>query len=365
MMVDSGAKTLRGPILAPARVLLGSVMRGLVRGGIVLIALLTLLSQLGLHHWRLDLLSFGQQHYVVAGLLLALASLPARRPRWTVAAALVALFNLAIIQLKAEPEAIPAAPTATAGRPVTVLTLNLLGENYYTGRVSRYLRQTAADIVVLQENTPYWSEKLAALRDLYPYGWPRLEPFSNDVVVLSRYPLLEQETLPISSTGGEWGRAVRVVADLGDAQLAVYGVHPDTPRSRHQWEARNAYLAALGTLVGSREQGRPHVIAGDFNTPPTSVALDRLRLAADVRDTAGKGPRWPTRQPLLLAPYLSWLGAPVDHVLASPDIAVDGFGLGRHVESDHLPVIAELRVPVSPQARAETQAQPIGSSVAR
>ena len=358
-MAETGVKALGGMgfTLAPGRVTTGSAARWLVRGGLAGVALLTLLSQLGLHHWRLDLLSFGQQHYVVAGCLLGLAALALRLPRWAVLACLVVAVNLAIIHLKAEPAA---GPPPAASRQVKLLTLNLLGENYYTGRVSRYLRQTAADIVVLEENTPYWSEKLVELRDLYPYTWPDILPFSSDVLVLSRYPLAAAENLPITSTDDEWGVALRVVVDLGDARLAVYGVHPDTPRSRPQFEARNAYLAALGTTVAARDQGLPHVIAGDFNTPPTSAALDQLRLAADVRDAAGKGLRWPTRQPLLLAPYLSWLGAPVDHVLASPDIAVDAFAIGRHVESDHLPVIALLRVPL-----AQGAAQSIGASPAR
>ena len=83
---------------------------------------------------------------------------------------------------------------AKRSRQVKLLTLNLLGENYYTGRVSRYLRQTAADIVVLEENTPYWSEKLVELRDLYPYTWPEILPFSSDVLVLSRHFLAQHAT---------------------------------------------------------------------------------------------------------------------------------------------------------------------------
>ena len=117
-------------------------------------------------------------------LVLGLAALALRLPRWAVLACLVVAVNLAIIHLKAEPAA---GPPPAASRQVKLLTLNLLGENYYTGRVSRYLRQTAADIVVLEENTPYWSEKLVELRDLYPYTWPDILPFSSDVLVLSRY----------------------------------------------------------------------------------------------------------------------------------------------------------------------------------
>jgi endonuclease/exonuclease/phosphatase (EEP) superfamily protein YafD len=60
---------------------------------------------------------------------------------------------------------------------------------------------------------------------------------------------------------------------------------------------------------------------------------------------AGGGPGRPTRQPLLLAPHLSWLGSPVDHVAVSPDVAVLRYGVGADIGSDHLPVIVEVRLP--------------------
>ena len=47
---------------------------------------------------------------------------------------------------------------------------------------------------------------------------------------------------------------------------------------------------------------------------------------------------------MLAAPLLAWLGAPVDHVLVSHDITADRFAVGHSVYSDHLPVIADLRL---------------------
>jgi endonuclease/exonuclease/phosphatase family metal-dependent hydrolase len=170
-----------------------------------------------------------------------------------------------------------------------------------------------------------------------------LSPPGGDIAVLSRRPLQEVERLepPPEAVDGPRTRPLRVVVD----GVAIYAVHPDTPRTAAGWRRRNALLAWLGRAVRARDGARPRIIAGDFNTPPGSPYLAELQRAAGVRDAAGGGLRHPTRQPLLFAPYLALLGAPVDHVLVSPEISVAGFAVGRDVESDHLPVVADLLLP--------------------
>jgi endonuclease/exonuclease/phosphatase (EEP) superfamily protein YafD len=138
--------------------------------------------------------------------------------------------------------------------------------------------------------------------------------------------------------------------------VALYGVHPETPRSPERWRARNAQLAWLADAIPRRDPDRPVIVAGDFNTPPWSPFFRDLLRHVGLRSAAGAGFRWPTRQPMLWSPYLSWLGAPVDHVLVSPDVAVDAFAVQRDVESDHLPIMTDLRL-ASP--RGEAQSAPV------
>lgn len=277
-----------------------------------------------------------------AGAVLLVLALLARQPRWAFAAALAAILNAAPL-LTAGPAP---AKAASDGPRLRVLSLNLLSQNYYTNRVGRFFRQTDADILVLQEVTSYWGEQLAGLHDLYPHAWPAPMPATNDVLVLSRHPLREAVTLdpPPGSIASPAERPVRVVVATPAGDLVVYGVHPETPRTPDRWQMRNRLLAWLAATVREHDEGRPVIVAGDFNTPPTSPFLTDLLRTTGLRDAAGRGVREPTRQPMLLAPYLAWLGAPVDHILVSPDIAVLGFTVGRYVWSDHLPVIADLAV---------------------
>lgn len=305
---------------------------------------LTLLSLGARHAWLLDLLTFARQHLLFAAAALVPAAwLAGSRPGAIAAAAAVAV-NLTLLL---PPAAAPALPSPTAPVPLRVLSLNLLNQNYYANRVQRFLRRSGADVILVQELAEFTGEKLAGLRDLYPYAWPALSPPGGDIAVLSKRPLQEVERLepPPAAVDSPRGRPLRLLVD----GVAIYAVHPDTPRSPASWRRRNALLDWLGRTISTRDGDRPSIVAGDFNTPPGSPFLVAFERAAGLRDAAGAGLRRPTRQPLLLAPYLAPLGAPVDHVLVSPGIAVAAFAVGRDVESDHLPIIADLLLPRAAQ----------------
>ena len=138
-----------------------------------------------------------------------------------------------------------------------------------------------------------------------------------------------------------------MVIDVEGVQVVIYVVHPATPRSPEQWRERNTELMWLASLSRSLDGDRTRLMVGDFNTPPWSFLFDDLLAESRLGDASGGGPRMPTRQPRFLTPYLAWLGAPVDHVLASPDITVAGFSIGANTYSDHLPVIADLLLPLA------------------
>ena len=131
---------------------------------------------------------------------------------------------------------------------------------------------------------------------------------------------------------------------VGGREVAIYAVHPPTPRSLDQWQVRNHQLEWLAAYSLALDADRPRIILGDFNTPPWSFLFAYIKMVGQLHDAAGGSFRRPTRQPMLAAPLLAWLGAPVDHVLLSTDITADRFAVGHSVYSDHLPVIADLRL---------------------
>ena len=320
------------------------------------LALTTLLSLFGRHAWLLDLLTFGRQHLAVISVVLVAATAPARRWRLALVALACAAVN-GVSMLPAPTASVSPAAAAAAATPVRVLSLNLLASNPRRNPTLDSLHAGEADIVVLQEFGPRWSRRLRALAELYPYSFPPPDGRYNSNVIFSRYPLVEAALLdPSDPHLSRWNRPIRAVADIDGRELVVYVVHPPTPRSREQWRQRNAELMWLGSLSRSLDGRRTRLMAGDFNTPPWSFLFGDLIAASGLGDASGGGLRMPTRQPRLLTPYLAWLGAPVDHVLVSPDIMVTNYFVGANTYSDHLPVIADLLLPpgraVSPPRRA-------------
>ena len=323
------------------------------RSLIGIVAAITVLSFLGRWSWLLDLLSFGRQHLLLAALALAIMAWAARRKGWSAAAMAVAACNLIAMAPSAGSGIAPAA-AAMPGTPLRVVALNVLNENTHSASVVSFLRSTKADVISLEEVNSWWRRQLTALDDLYPYRLPVDGARENTTVLLSRYPIREAGLLkpPRPGFAGPGEEPLRAVIEVGDTPVAIYAVHPPTPRSLAQWTTRNAQLEWLAATVDERDGGGPRIMLGDFNTPPWSFLFRDVVAKADLRDAGGLL-RQATRQPMLLPPHLAWLGATVDHVLVSPDIGVSGFAVGPYVHSDHLPVIADLTLPYRRTATVE------------
>lgn len=317
------------------------------------VAAITALSFLGRWSWPLDLLSFGRQHLLVAAMLLAILAWAIRRKGWSMAAMVVAAGNLIAMAPSAGSD-ITSAVAAMPGTPLRVVALNVLNENNHSNSVVSFLRSTNADVISLEEVNSWWRRQLAALDDLYPYRLPVDGARENTTVLLSRYPIHEADLLkpPRPGFAGPGEEPLRAVIEVGGTPVAIYAVHPPTPRSPEQWTTRNAQLEWLAATADERDGGSPRVMLGDFNTPPWSFLFQDVIAKAGLRDAGGLL-RQATRQPMLIPPHLAWLGATVDHVLVSPDVGVAGFAVGPYVHSDHLPVIADLTLPYRRTAAVE------------
>ena len=119
----------------------------------------------------------------------------------------------------------------------------------------------------------------------------------------------------------------------------IIGVHPiaPVPGELANWRADLAWLDEVCT-------GERVIMAGDLNaTADHFTATDDgpgLGSCVDAALASGAGAvgTWPTRLPPLL-------GAPIDHVLATPDLEIRGFRVittRDDAGSDHRPVVARL-----------------------
>lgn len=345
MSTEVLALPARGP--AGLAALLRTAFRALLLLAAAATFAATLLPRLGHHARLLDLFAFVQPQLALLALGLLGLALLARHRLAALAAALAAAASLVALW--------PAVPHAAAGHSLRVVTLNVLYTNENTDAVLGYLRRTAADIVVLQEMNAEWTKRLEALTDRYPH-WTAGAGSTN--LIMSRLPLHDDRALPkMPQELDDPNAPIRAVVSLGGREVAIYVAHPDTPRSQEQWTKRNGYLAWLAARMNELDADRLRILAGDLNTPPTSVWYRDLLRTAELADSGGGGLRWPTRLYRRWPQVMRLIGAPVDHILASPEIGVVRSGTGDYVGSDHLPLMAELRIP-------DAAAQPSAASPA-
>lgn len=303
----------------------------LPRAAAVLLGVTYLGAQFSGLHPAFDNLSNFPVHFAVAFLACA-ALLAARRFRyWALACAATAVVAIApVVPWYFGAVAYP----DDATRPF----VKLLISNVYFGN-DRYelLRQRIGeenpDIVGLVEVTSRWIDKLATIHAAFPYHFEVPDEKHVGLALYSRLPLKDARVLDLglSSTPAI---AATVRTQAGEIEIIL--VHPTVPLSADFIRRRNEQVLALAQYVGV--SGRPIVLAGDLNL---TMWNDGYRPLVDMgglhnaREGHGLGPTWPS----------IWrLGVPIDHILATPDVALRNFRVLRRVGSDHFPISAEFSI---------------------
>lgn len=262
------------------------------------------------------------------------------------------------------PDNADSAAAAYGADRLEVVSFNILYNNPRLDDAAAWLRETNADIVVLQEVVPASRRYLLdALGDIYPYDDRALRGTTQ--LTLSRLPIVSAEEIYL---GRWWARRLEI--DTGSERVAVYNVHLPMPVSetrrlswlpipaavarmapvelalRYDERPRNARLRALLDIL--EREPLPFIAAGDFNTSDSAVIYGELRAA--LRDSfreAGWGPgaTWPAGLgddglPAFLPPLVR-----IDYVWHSAGFRALRAETGPYLGSDHLP----LRVSLSRQ----------------
>jgi endonuclease/exonuclease/phosphatase family metal-dependent hydrolase len=211
-------------------------------------------------------------------------------------------------------------------------------------RIAAVLSSIDADVVALQEVVgagPHGGGQAEAIGAALGMGWImsparllRGHQFGN--VVLSRFPIAEHVEHDLSWKTCEPRRLQRVDVSVGGATLHVYNVHLGTAllERRHQAER-------LAAIVSDRHVPGPKLVLGDFNEWMKGLVTTMLsaRLnSVDLRNFLRRRRTYPGVFPLLH----------LDHIYYAGHVDVVGIELPRTrlalVASDHLPLVADIRV---------------------
>ncbi len=299
-----------------------------LRIAVPLICGFTLVGLISGGWWPLELFDHFRVQYCV--LLLAMGAVLAviRRFSWAGVAFLCASANLwVIVPLYLADISVP-----VRDKSFRVVSLNLNRENREHGRVTRFIRASGADMVLLMELNGFWANRLAGLSDTYPYSIERQRQDNFGIALFSKIPLSHGA---IKSVGDLDFPMLAVSSEVQGKPLIVIGAHPPPPVSFELAKMREHYLDELAGCV-SRQKGSV-VVLGDLNTTSWSPLFENLTRKTGLRDSRkgfGVQPTWPVWLPPLLIP--------VDHCLVSRDISVISRRVGTSVGSDHYPVIVDL-----------------------
>ncbi len=206
-------------------------------------------------------------------------------------------------------------------------------------------RQSGADLIFLQELTPYQATALADnLQDVYPYR-ALFEDDMADNGLLSKYPILEYDLL---TPYQHLPFYTRFVVEVEGRRLTLINVH-SAPPAHPNFDNLTFHLRNLNTLqvvADAAAGGEALIVAGDLNATDQSADYALLR-GAGLEDAFrmagwGFGSSWPRYRSI---EYKGLAPPPlirIDYIFISPHFAAERVWVGGETGSDHLPVLADL-----------------------
>jgi endonuclease/exonuclease/phosphatase family metal-dependent hydrolase len=223
-------------------------------------------------------------------------------------------------------------------------------------RVAKVLKEIDADIVALQEvvcipgGEPEGDQAHYLAREIgadFLFGENRkLWGGAYGNVVLSKLPMRTVKNHDLSVRGRERRGCLHIDVELAGRILHVFNVHLGTAFLERRKQGRQ--LAGLDILLNNELKG-PRLLMGDFNewAPGLTTKLLRAHMqSVDIKKHLRRRTTYPGVLPMFH----------LDHIYHDESMEVVGLTLHRTrtalVASDHLPLIAELKLLPPAKTRA-------------
>ncbi len=318
-----------------ARRLVGwrAVARRWLRSAVVVLVAMLGVQLFARRSMSADIATSFQVQYLIAATVLMAGLLVVRARLWLMVAAVplaVSLWNVA-------PWYVGGRRSAPTEPRLRVMLFNVLQTNDDATGVIQEVRNQNPDVLVVLECDIDWFTRLEPLRSEWKHAEHCPGARLRGTAVFSRLPLEGYTTLSLNNP---YSRSLSFQLTVSGRPLSVFVTHPWPPVRRDAWESRNAQLLEAASVVKSLPG--PKLLLGDFNLTmwsPFYRDLESISGLRNARKGFGVVPTFPMDRTILLH-------VPIDHVLVSDDVAVDGCRRGQPHGSDHAPVIVDLGVPL-------------------
>lgn len=211
-------------------------------------------------------------------------------------------------------------------------------------RIARVIADLGADVVAMQEVIgagPSGVDQAQLIGAAVGMGWTmaptrelRGHLFGN--VVMSRFPMVSHAQCDLTWRRCEQRCAQRVDLDIGGRVVHLFNVHLGTALLERRYQADR-----LADYVHDRRVTGPKIVVGDFNEwtkGRATVLLSEKLKALDIYPHLKRRRTYPGIFPLLH----------LDHIYYEGELELRNVELPRTrrslMASDHLPLVAELRV---------------------
>ena len=311
-------------------------LMNLVKVGVRLAAVASLLAFGARWHWLLDILANFRVQYAMYLIVATAVLLLCRNFRWAGISLIAVVLNLGVVLPYFIPLPNSASDTKEQRVSFRLATFNVLSSNRCCDEVVDYLRELDADFVFVLETSADWELAIKSLRDLYPHQKNEIQSGNFGIALLSKNPFSEikisEYTPSIAS--------IDALVMLGGNRVRLIGTHPYPPINGKVSRLRNSHMQKLAESIATEASDAKTIVAGDFNMTPWSPHFRDFLEVSGLEDSAkGKGV-----QPTWYALPSFCFGIPIDHVCFDKSFRVDARLVGPELGSDHRPVWVDFSI---------------------
>ncbi|HMO15131.1 MAG TPA: endonuclease/exonuclease/phosphatase family protein [Pirellulaceae bacterium] len=231
------------------------------------------------------------------------------------------------------------------------LCFNIWGLNEEFDKILAMIEREDPDVICFVEVVKPAVLAFKELETRYPYVGIDPNHRGYGCRLYSKYPIT-QESDPKKSPSITDAPLVCCNIHFPERTVTCYLTHLVSPTELSRVLTRNQQFIELAELVS--KEPLLTICCGDFNCTNWSVNLKKFLTKTGMKDSRkghGLQPSWPA----MFGTFL--FRVPIDHVFVSPEIAVTFRKTAEAAGSDHLPVIVDLKFPLSEDSGASNIAR--------